>query len=113
MPKARYRFRNWADYDRGLVRRGDIRVWLSQDAISGWRAACLTRPGGQRRFSNLSIETTLVLGAVMHLPLRRTECFLRSLMVVMKLDLAVSDHRTLAQPRQTVDVCESSDPRQG
>jgi hypothetical protein len=29
IPKARFRVENWPEYDRGLVRRGDIRVWLS------------------------------------------------------------------------------------
>jgi hypothetical protein len=29
--------------------------------------------GGQRRFSNLAVETTLMLGAVMRLPLRQAE----------------------------------------
>ena len=75
IPKARHRVQNWPDYDGGLVRRGNIRVWLSEDAIAGWRAACRTTPGGQRRFSNLAIETNLMLGAVMRLPLRQTEGF--------------------------------------
>jgi hypothetical protein len=73
IPKTCYRVRNWSEYDRGLVQRGDIRVWLSDDAIVGWRAASRSTPGGQRRFSSLAIETTLMLGAVMRLPLRQTE----------------------------------------
>jgi hypothetical protein len=44
IPKVRYGVQNWSDYHRGLVRRGDIRVWLSDDAIVGWRAACRTTP---------------------------------------------------------------------
>jgi hypothetical protein len=36
-------------------------------------AASRTTPGGQRRFSNLAIETSLILGAVLRLPLRQTE----------------------------------------
>ena len=32
VPKARYRVRNWAEYDRGLVARGDVRVWISAEA---------------------------------------------------------------------------------
>jgi hypothetical protein len=35
IPKACYRVRNWSDYDRGLVRHGDIRIWLSDEAITG------------------------------------------------------------------------------
>jgi hypothetical protein len=96
-----------------LVRRGDIRVWLSEDAIVGWRAACRTTPGGQRRFSSLAIETSLTLGAVRRLPLRQTEGFVRSLMEVTKLDLAVPDHTTLARRRQTVEVQHRRWPRRG
>lgn len=113
IPKARYRVGNWADYDRGLVRRGDIRVWLSEDAIAGWRAACRTTPGGQRRFSDLAIETTLILGAVMRLPMRQTEGFVRSLMEMMGLDLAVPDHTTLVRRRRTVDVHQPRCRRKG
>ncbi len=113
IPKARYRVRNWGEYDRGLARRGDIRVWLSDDAIAGWGAACRTTPGGQSRFSNLAIETSLLLGAVMKLPLRQTEGFVRSLMEMMKFDLAVPDHTTLARRRRNVDVVDHRWPRKG
>lgn len=113
IPKARYRVRNWPDYDRGLVRRGDIRVWLSEEAVAGWRAAGRTTPGGQRRFSNLAIETSLMLGAVMRLPLRQTEGFVRSLMEAMQVDLAVPDHTTLARRRRTVEVHRRRWPRKG
>jgi hypothetical protein len=113
IPKARYRVRNWSEYDRGLVRRGDVRVWLSAEAIAGWHAAGRTTPGGQRKFSNLAIETILMLGALHCLPLRQTEGFVRSLVDLMRLDLAVPDHTTLARRRRTVDVCENRWPRRG
>jgi len=35
--KTTYRVANWAAYDRALVRRGDVTVWLSPAAIAGWR----------------------------------------------------------------------------
>jgi Transposase DDE domain len=74
-PKRQYCVRNWSEYDLGLVRRGEIRVRLSQEAIAGWRAEGRTTPGGQRRFSNLAVETTLILSAVHRLPLRQSEGF--------------------------------------
>jgi hypothetical protein len=61
----------------------------------------------------VAIETTLMLGAVKRLPLRQTEGFMRSLMEVMKLDLAVPDHTTLARRRRTVDVQHRRLPRKG
>jgi hypothetical protein len=33
---TKYRLRNWASYDRALVRRRDITAWLSPEAIVGW-----------------------------------------------------------------------------
>ena len=62
VPKARYRVRNWSECDRGLVARGDVRMWISAEAIESWKAVGRKTPGGQRLFSNLAVETVLVLG---------------------------------------------------
>ena len=111
VPKARYRVRNWAEYDRGLVQRGDVRVWISAEALAHWEAACRSTPGGQRRFSNLAVETVLVLGALYNLPLRQTEGFVRSLIELMRLELTVPDHTTLARRRRTMQTTDFRWPR--
>ena len=36
--KSPYRVRNWPEYEAGLRRRGDLTIWLSEDAIKTWRA---------------------------------------------------------------------------
>ena len=54
--RAKYRVMNWPDYDRGLVRRGDIRFWIDESALEQWDAAKRRTPGGQRRFSELAIS---------------------------------------------------------
>lgn len=113
IPKARYRVRNWPEYDRGLVRYVDIRLWISEKAIAGWRAECRATPGGQRRFSNLAVETTLMLGALCRFPLRQTEGLVRSLMALMKVDLIAPDHTTLARRRRSVYVHEYRWPGKG
>jgi len=37
--KTQYRVKNWATYDRSLVERGDITLWISLDAIESWKPA--------------------------------------------------------------------------
>jgi hypothetical protein len=44
--KTKYRVSNWAEYDRALVRRGDITLWISEDAIEGWKPAPSASRGG-------------------------------------------------------------------
>ena len=36
--KTKYRVSNWPAYNQALVRRGDVTVWLSSEAIAAWTA---------------------------------------------------------------------------
>ena len=83
IPKARYRVANWPEYDRALVRRGSITVWLSEEAVAAWHAPATGERGGQPVYSAIAIETGLALRLVFHRPLRQTEGLLRSLAAVL------------------------------
>ena len=80
--KPKYHVRNWATYEQGLIRRGDVTIWVSAEAIAGWEAEGIGRPGGQRKYSAAAIETALTLRLVFHLPLRQTEGFVKSVFVM-------------------------------
>ena len=69
--KTKYRVANWAAYNQALVRRGDVTVWVSSEAITAWTPRRSGRRGGQRRYSDLAIETALTLRLLYHLPLPR------------------------------------------
>ncbi len=71
--KTKYRVKNWPTYDISLRNRGDITIWFDNESICAWNAAPTGRPGGQRKYSDLAIVTSLTLSAVFHLPLRQTE----------------------------------------
>ncbi len=102
--KTKYRVSNWAEYDRALVQRGDITLWISTDATDAWKPAPSGRRGGQRKFSDHTIETALMLRLVFKLPLRQAEGFLRSLLSLMGVDLEAPDHTTLSRRSQHLDV---------
>lgn len=102
--KTKYRVANWPKYERALVQRGDVTLWLSTDAIAAWRPPPSGHPGGQKKFSNHAIETALTLRLVFRLPLRQAEGFLRSVLSLMDVDLEAPDHTTLSRRSQDLEV---------
>jgi transposase len=96
-PKARYRVTNWPDYDAALVRRGELTVWFTEEAIAAWRAPATGERGGQPIYSAIAIETGLALRLVFHQPLRQTEGLLRSIATLLEIDIAIPDHTTLSR----------------
>jgi hypothetical protein len=101
--KKPYRVRNWAEYEAGLRSRGSLTVWIDVDGeagtVPGWNAPKRARrkPGRQKRYSNLAIETALRIGRVFHLPSRQAEGFLRSLFSLLNLNADVPDHTTVSR----------------
>ena len=78
--KTKYRVRKGPEYDRALVRRGDITVWLHEEALAGWSAPPSRTRGRPKSTSQISIEAALALWLVYSLPWRQTEGLLRSLL---------------------------------
>ena len=102
--KTQYHVGNWPAYDRALVQRGDITVWVAPDAIATWEAVGVGNRGGQRQYSDLAIETALTLRLIFHLPLRQTEGFLTSIFGMLGLELSAPDHTTLSRRGQHLDL---------
>ena len=95
-----YRVGTWAEYDRALVRRGDVTLWLTPDAIATWAAAGVGRRSGQLQYADLAIETALTLSLLFHGPLRQTEGVLTSIFGMLGVDLTAPDHTTLSRRGQ-------------
>src|ERR687895_598755 len=95
IPKARYQVQNWPAYEAGLKRRGDLTLWLDEDALAGWQAPRRRPPGGQAWYSDAAIEPVLTLRLVFHLGLRQAEGFAASVLLLLGQALRVPDHTTL------------------
>jgi hypothetical protein len=61
------------------------------------------RRATQPDYSPLAILTALTLRAVFRLPFRQTEGLIGSVIRLLGLDLAVSDHTTLCRRAETLD----------
>src|SRR3954462_15855941 len=113
IPRTRYKVTNWSAYEAGLRKRGSLTIWFSEEAVAAWRAAPRTTPGGQARYSDLAIETVLILRTVFHQPLRQTEGLVSSLLELMRLDLPVPDHSTLSRRARTLTVAPQAQSASG
>jgi hypothetical protein len=97
IPKQKHRVTNWSEYNKGLRQRGDLTVWISDDALDLWTAPRRTTPGGQPHYSDLAIELCLTLGMVFKQPLRQTQGLMRSIAKLLGVEIAVPDFSTLSR----------------
>jgi hypothetical protein len=102
--KAIYHIRNWSAYDRALVQRGSLTVWVTDDALRAWPYPGPVQRGAQFEYSDQAIEAMLTVKEVFHLSNRATEGLMRSLFELMRVRLAVPDHSTLSRRGQTIQL---------
>lgn len=96
--KQRYRIRNWHDYNKALVRRGSLTLWIDHHALAAWINA--DPPHGRGRpctYSDLAITCMLMLRAVYHLPLRATQGLAASVIQLLQLTVKVPHYSTLSR----------------
>ncbi len=103
--KKQYRVHNWSNYNKSLINRGRITLWLNEEAIEGWYTNSLTgKRGASDTYSDLAIITCLMIRAVFNLPLRATQGYIDSLFILMGVSLKCPDYSRLSRRGQMLDV---------
>jgi hypothetical protein len=112
--KQQYRVRNWSEYDRALVNRGNLTIWFDDESIRDhWTPPPPVGRGTPGQYSDMAIQTCLTIKALFQLPYRATEGLVRSLMRLSHLDLPVPDHSYLSRRAAEISVTIPRRPRQG
>jgi len=96
IPKQKYKVTNWATYNESLRQRGDLTVWISDEALIQWPGPHRTSRGGQPKYSDLAITMCLTLRVVYDQPLRQTQGMMRSIATLMGVGIAIPDFSTLS-----------------
>lgn len=96
-PKTLYRVKNWSEYDKALVQRGSLTVWLAEGFEKSWQYNGEKQRGSQFEYSAQAISIMLTVKSVFHLPNRATEGFVGSIFDLLKVGLTVPDHTTLSR----------------
>lgn len=95
--KTQYRICNWAKYNAALVNRGNLTVWVDEEALQAWQYHGPTQRGAQYVYAEAAIQCVLTLRAVYHLALRATQGFAESIFTLLQVSLPVPPYSTLSR----------------
>src|SRR5258708_4713107 len=105
--------RDWSAYNRALIERGSLTVWIDEQALAQWSGAKgPTKRGRPFVYGDAAVELVLTLREVYHLPLRAAQGFAGSILKVLGLGLPVPHYSTLSRrgPRLGIDLGASPAP---
>jgi hypothetical protein len=103
--QASYKVTNWAKYNESLVKRGDITFWFDEDVLDAWEHDNAEWKVGRPFFySNLAIESLLLLRELFRLPYRQTEGLGRALVKLMGADVPIPDYTSLQKRAAKLNV---------
>lgn len=97
MSKGKYKIRNWSVYNQGLKQRGSLTVWIPEEVVEHWLYEGSRKRGGKRLYSDLAIETCLLVRQLYHLSLRGAEGFIRSFFQLICLPVSTPNYTTLCR----------------
>lgn len=104
--KKRYEIRNWNAYNRALINRGSLTLWIDEEAAqTQW---CNREKNGRRgrdpTYSDRAIQCVLTLKVLYRLPLRATQGLVASLLELMGLDLPTPSYTQICRRQATLTV---------
>ena len=106
VPKQKYKVTNWAEYNASLRRRGDIAVWLSEDAIARWyeKDRVYDGSGTPKYYTDFALITCHEIRQVYRLPLRQSQGFIDSLFRLMGVPLNCPSFSTLSARLSALNI---------
>lgn len=98
VPKQRYKISNWRAYNEALRGRGNIEIWISNDAINTWyeKERVYDGTGTPKIFSDFAIRTCHEIRQVFKLPLRQCQGFIDSIFLMKELSNRCPDFSCLS-----------------
>ena len=103
-PKTLYRVKNWTEYEKALVQRGSVTIWMADGYEKTWMYVGEKQRGSQFDYTDQAILMMLTVKEVFHLTNRGVEGFVRSLFQMLKINLPVPDHSTLSKRSKDLKV---------
>jgi hypothetical protein len=96
--------RDWAQYNKKLVNRGKINLWVHPQLFNNWRANKEGKACRPFFYSNELIKTMSYIRFKFHLSLRETEGFFLSLIALLSMCLEVPCYTQLCRRMKKLEL---------
>ena len=87
--KVQYKVSNWSEYNKALISRGRLSIFIEDDLAQKWNAPKSGTPGRPRTYGDPVIEMCLLFKCMLKQPYRATEGFVKSLFQMTGQNLKV------------------------
>ncbi len=106
MSKKDYRVRNWPKYNKALINRGSITLWIDEESINGWyeNTNHPKKRGRPKKYSDVAIKAMLLLKQVYRLTLRSCHGFIKSLMKLLKWNLEIPSYTQVCRRQESIQL---------
>ena len=105
MQRLKYKITNWPAYNKSLVSRGSVTLWLSDDVAKGWYGG---QAGGERGrpqvYGDAAVQFFLTIKYMYGLPYRAAQGFVDSLLATAGLDLKSPCYTQACRRSETLAV---------
>lgn len=103
------RKRNWPEYNRNLINRGKITLWIDRDLAKN--PFDKQKGRGRPRFSDAFLIAALCLRSVYYLSFRSLEGFLQDLMALLQIDSHIPSYTLYSKRMKSLELPKLSSRR--
>ena len=99
LSKQKYKISNWSEYTQALRDRGNIEIWISDDAVSNWYETdrIYDGTGTPKKYTDFAIITCHEVRQVYRLPLRQCQGFIDSFFSIKDIQITCPDYSCLSK----------------
>lgn len=103
--RSTYHVCNWSEYNRSLIARGSLSLWINENTINNWYANEVGNCAGFKKvYSDSCIQCALRIKSVYGLSLRAAKGFLESIITMLKLEIKVPCYTTLCRRQKKLNA---------
>ncbi len=95
---------NWSEYNNKLIKQGQVTFWFTEDVVNKW--TCKRSSGGSytNLYSDIAIETLLIIKYFYGLTFRSTQGFGESIIKLMGFDVQMPYYTTLCRRLKKLSI---------